>query len=116
MKDMNPLRHWCVLATRMTLLLLFTLIITACPTETLTVQSVQNTRILTQPPQEDGSDEPIVGSAPAPAANLDDYQVLLEADKKMKATCEGYNNATERVEKSVIFGTTASGVGLSFNF
>ena len=90
MKDMNPLNHWCVLATRMTLLLLFTLIVTACPTETLTVQSVQNTRILTQPPQEDGSDEPIVGSAPAPAANLDDFQVLLEADKKMKVGKKSY--------------------------
>ncbi len=42
--------------------------------------------------------------------------IRVKADKKMKATCEGYNNATERVEKSVIFGTTASGVGLSFNF
>ena len=42
--------------------------------------------------------------------------IRVKADKKMKATCEGYNNATERVEKSIIFGTTASGVGLSFNF
>lgn len=42
--------------------------------------------------------------------------IRVKADKKMKATCDGYNNATERVEKSVIFGTTASGVGLSFNF
>lgn len=40
----------------------------------------------------------------------------VSADKKMKATCESYNNATVRVEKSVIFGTTASGIGLSFNF
>ena len=42
--------------------------------------------------------------------------IRAKADKKMKATCDLYNNATERVEKSVIFGTTASGVGLSFNF
>ena len=42
--------------------------------------------------------------------------IRVKADKKMKATCDGYNNATERVEKSVIFGTTASGIGLSFNF
>ena len=42
--------------------------------------------------------------------------IRVKADKKMKATCEGYNNATERVEKSVIFGATNSGVGLSFNF
>ena len=42
--------------------------------------------------------------------------IRVKADKKMKATCDGYNNATERVEKSVIFGSTASGVGLSFNF
>ena len=42
--------------------------------------------------------------------------IRVKADKKMKAVCDGYNNATERVEKSVIFGSTASGVGLSFNF
>ena len=42
--------------------------------------------------------------------------IRVKADKKMKATCERYNNATVRVEKSVIFGSTASGVGLSFNF
>lgn len=42
--------------------------------------------------------------------------IRVKADKKMKATCEGYNNATERVEKSVIFGSTQSGIGLSYNF
>lgn len=42
--------------------------------------------------------------------------IRVKADKKMKTTCEGYNNATERVEKEVIFGATASGVGIAFNF
>lgn len=42
--------------------------------------------------------------------------IRVMADKKMKTTCESYNNATERVEKSIILGTTASGIGLSFNF
>lgn len=42
--------------------------------------------------------------------------IRVKADKKMKATCEGYNNANERIEKEVIFGATASGVGIAFNF
>ena len=42
--------------------------------------------------------------------------IRVKADKKMKATCEGYNNATERVEKEIIFGGTNSGVGIAFNF
>ncbi|MBR5925067.1 MAG: hypothetical protein IKZ60_06335 [Bacteroidales bacterium] len=42
--------------------------------------------------------------------------IRVKADKNMKVICEGYNNATVRVESSVIFGTTASGIGLSFNF
>lgn len=42
--------------------------------------------------------------------------IRVKADKKMKATCEGYNNATERVSKEVIFGGTNSGVGIAFNF
>ena len=42
--------------------------------------------------------------------------IRIKADKKMKATCEGYNNATERVEKELIFGATNSGVGIAFNF
>ena len=42
--------------------------------------------------------------------------IRVKADKRMKATCELYNNATVRVEKSVIFGSTNSGIGLSFNF
>jgi hypothetical protein len=42
--------------------------------------------------------------------------IRVKADKKMKATCEGYNNATERIEKEVIFGNTGSGVGLALRF
>ena len=42
--------------------------------------------------------------------------IRVKADKKMKATCEGYNNANERIEKEVIFGATNSGVGIAFNF
>ncbi len=42
--------------------------------------------------------------------------IRVKADKKMKATCEGYNNATERVEKEIIFGGTNSGVGIAFSF
>lgn len=42
--------------------------------------------------------------------------IRVKADKKMKATCEGYNNASERVSKEVIFGGTNSGVGIAFNF
>ncbi len=42
--------------------------------------------------------------------------IRVKADKKMKATCDKYNNATVRVEKEIIFGGTASGVGLSLRF
>lgn len=42
--------------------------------------------------------------------------IRVKADKKMKAVCEGYNNATERVEKEFIFGSTGSGVGLALRF
>ena len=42
--------------------------------------------------------------------------IRVKADKKMKAVCEGYNNATERVEKEFIFGSTGSGVGLAPRF
>jgi hypothetical protein len=42
--------------------------------------------------------------------------IRVKADKKMKAVCDGYNNATERVEKEVIFGSTGSGVGLALRF
>lgn len=42
--------------------------------------------------------------------------IRVKADKKMKAVCEGYNNATERVEKELIFGSTGSGVGLALRF
>ena len=42
--------------------------------------------------------------------------IRVKADKKMKGVCEQYNNATVRVEKEVIFGGTASGVGIAFNF
>ena len=42
--------------------------------------------------------------------------IRVKADKKMKATCEGYNNATVRVEKEVILGNTGSGLGLAFRF
>lgn len=42
--------------------------------------------------------------------------IRVKADKKMKAVCEQYNNATVRVEKEVIFGGTASGVGIALNF
>ena len=42
--------------------------------------------------------------------------IRVKADKKMKSVCDGYNNASERVEKELIFGSTASGVGLAFRF
>ena len=42
--------------------------------------------------------------------------IRVKADKKMKATCDGYNNATERVSKELILGGTASGVGIALNF
>ncbi len=42
--------------------------------------------------------------------------IRVKADKKMKAVCDGYNNATERVEKELIFGSTGSGVGLALRF
>lgn len=42
--------------------------------------------------------------------------IRVKADKKMKAVCDGYNNASERVEKELIFGSTASGVGLALQF
>ena len=42
--------------------------------------------------------------------------IRVKADKKMKGVCDGYNNATERVEKELIFGSTGSGVGLAWRF
>ncbi len=42
--------------------------------------------------------------------------VRVRADKKMKAVCDEYNNTSVRVEKEVIFGSTASGVGLALRF
>lgn len=81
---MNPYRHWLVLVARMTLLFLLTLAVTACPAEP--EQPVQNVGI----PQGDGGDEPIVGAAPAPHVDVDDYRVLLEADKKMKVGSTSY--------------------------
>ncbi|MCR5518851.1 MAG: hypothetical protein K6F21_00835 [Bacteroidales bacterium] len=42
--------------------------------------------------------------------------IRVKADKGMKAICDEYNGASQRVEKSIIFGATNSGVGLSFNF
>lgn len=85
---MTPSRHWLVLVARMTLLLLLTLAVTACPAEP--DQPIQNIERPTQPPQEDDGEEAVVGSAPAPRADVDDYQVLLEADKKMKVGRKSY--------------------------
>jgi hypothetical protein len=42
--------------------------------------------------------------------------IRVKADKKMKSVCDSYNNASRRVEKSVLLGPTASGVGISVNF
>lgn len=42
--------------------------------------------------------------------------IRVKADKKMKSVCDGYNNASRKVEKSLILGQTASGVGVSVNF
>ena len=76
---MNPSRPWFVLVARITLLVLFTLVVTACPADK--PKPIQTPNIQTPPPQGDGGDVDIVGSAPSPA--MDDYQVILEADKKM---------------------------------
>jgi len=40
----------------------------------------------------------------------------VKADKHMKGICDEYNNTENRVDKSIILGTTNSGVGISFNF
>lgn len=42
--------------------------------------------------------------------------IKAKARKNMKKICNGYNNAVERVDKELIFGSTPSGIGLSFNF
>ena len=86
---MNPSRHWFILVSRMTLLFLFTLVVTACPTAEPEGPILQNSGIQT-PSQEDGSDMAIIGSAPAPRENVDDYKVLLEADKRIRVESSGY--------------------------
>ena len=88
---MNPSRHWFVLVTRLTLLFLFTLVVTACPAVDPQEPSIQNSGYQTPPPEEDGSGEPIVGStAPAPSPDEEEYEVVLEADKKMKVKSSSY--------------------------
>ena len=66
---MNPSRHWSVLVSRMMLLFLFTIVVTACPGE--------------KPPIDgDDGEMAIVGAAAPPGP--EEFKVILDADKKMK--------------------------------
>ena len=42
--------------------------------------------------------------------------IRVKADKGMKSICDQYNNTDRRIDKTIILGTTNSGVGISFNF
>lgn len=87
---MTPSRPWFSLVARLTLLFLITLVFTACPAVDPPEPEVQNPGI--QTPSSDGDDGEIeiVGSTPAPGPDQEDYQVLLEADKKMKVGSKSY--------------------------
>ena len=42
--------------------------------------------------------------------------ILVSANHKMRDICEGYNTATQKVDKQLILGGTGNGVGLAFRF
>ena len=90
---MNPSRNLSVLVIRITLLLLFTLVVTACPGERPPEQNVQNTGIQTPPPPDDGDEgDPVItwSSAPAPDPDEVKYKVDLTAERKMRVGDDHY--------------------------
>ncbi len=58
----------------------------------------------------------VVGMAAGGVALGVGIPIKAKAKKNMKRICNGYNNAVEKVDKELIFGSTPSGVGLSFRF
>lgn len=42
--------------------------------------------------------------------------LLVSANHKMRDICDGYNTATQKVDKQLILGGTGNGVGLAFRF
>ena len=109
----------------MTLLLVFTLVVTACPAERPPEPQIQNTGIQTPPPPMDGDegDMMIVGSsAPAPDPDELKYKVELTANKKMKVGEEqfcrvwigGENQLPQPMEELVRDTTTVTAYSNSY--
>ena len=81
---MTPSRPWFVLLTRITLLFLFTIVVTACPADRPPEQITQNSG----PTDGEEGEMAIVGSA-APSAP-EEFKVILDADEKMKVGSSHY--------------------------
>ena len=89
---MNPSRNLSVLVIRITLLLLFTLVVTACPAERPPEQKDQNTGIQTPPPMDGDDGDIMIVSSGAPAPDPDEvkYKVDLTAERKMRVGGDHY--------------------------